>query len=208
MSTAGNPAADVKRKSMRSSTAETSFRFGRTVVAMGILCVLAACTVVVDGTRPPQTVVRPPACTMEHAPVCATRNNRRQTFSNACLAAADGFRVISTGSCRPAASVRPPAPPRPVACTMEHAPVCATRNNRQRTFSNACLARAENFRVISNGACRPAASVRPPAPPRPVACTMEHAPVCATRNNRRRTFSNACLARAEQFRVVHRGTCR
>src|SRR5690606_17685346 len=34
---------------------------------------------------------RPIACTFEYAPVCARRGSRIQTFSNECLARAEGF---------------------------------------------------------------------------------------------------------------------
>ena len=37
---------------------------------------------------------------------------------------------------------QPPPPRGPQVCTMEHRPVCGQRGDRQRTFSNACLARA------------------------------------------------------------------
>ncbi|MCZ8548241.1 hypothetical protein OOJ09_29055 [Mesorhizobium qingshengii] len=45
-------------------------------------------------------------------------------------------------------------------------------------------------------------------PKRPVACTLQYAPVCAIRGGRSRTFSNECLARADGFRRVHAGRCR
>ncbi|WP_378950644.1 Kazal-type serine protease inhibitor domain-containing protein [Mesorhizobium sp. ANAO-SY3R2] len=85
-------------------------------------------------------------------------------------------------------------------CSFEYAPVCGQRADRTQTFSNACLARADGFRVIHNGQCRRA------EPPR--ACTMEFVPVCAVRGNRWQTFSNSCLARADGFRIVHQGQCR
>lgn len=90
--------------------------------------------------------------------------------------------------------------PAPQMCSFEYAPVCGQSGNRTRTFSNACLARSDGFRVIHNGQCRRA------EPPR--ACTMEHAPVCAVNGSRWRTFSNSCLASADGFRVVHQGSCR
>jgi hypothetical protein len=94
--------------------------------------------------------------------------------------------------------VEQPRPgPAPVACTMQHAPVCGQRGDRQRTFSNACLARAEGFRVIAQGQCRPIHQ-----------CTREIARVCASRNGRLRTFTNSCLARIEGYVIVHSGSCR
>jgi hypothetical protein len=98
-----------------------------------------------------------------------------------------------------------PVAPRPQACTFEYAPVCGRRGNQQRTFANACNARASGFAVVHRGQCR--ASSRPSVS-RPIACTLEHAPVCARRGNQQRNFSNACNAQASGFVVVHRGQCR
>ena len=103
------------------------------------------------------------------------------------------------------AVVDTPRPVGPRACTFEHAPVCGQRGDRQRTFSNACLARAEGFRVVSRGQCRRPAPLRPP---QSTACSRQFAPVCALRGNRRQTFSNSCMARAQGFRPVHQGRCR
>lgn len=46
-----------------------------------------------------------------------------------------------------------------------------------------------------------------PRPEKPMACTREYAPVCATRGRERQTFSNACMARAEKFRVISQRPC-
>jgi len=43
---------------------------------------------------------------------------------------------------------------------------------------------------------------------RPRACTREYRPVCAVHNGRRRTYSNACVARRDGARIVDRGRCR
>lgn len=40
------------------------------------------------------------------------------------------------------------------------------------------------------------------------ACTTEYRPVCGVRDGRRRTYSNACVARREGARIVARGRCR
>lgn len=48
----------------------------------------------------------------------------------------------------------------------------------------------------------------PDRPGRPQICTMEHRPVCARSDGRLRSFSNACMARAAGYRVVHPGACR
>ncbi len=49
---------------------------------------------------------------------------------------------------------------------------------------------------------------RPRPPQRPVACTMNYAPVCAIRRGQQRTFSNSCLARSERWRIIYQGPCR
>lgn len=89
----------------------------------------------------------PQACTMEHRPVCAERRGQRQSFGNACVANAEGFRVVHQGECR-----RDSRPPQR-ACTREFAPVCARRGNELRTFGNACMAEAAQFRVVRNRPC-------------------------------------------------------
>jgi Kazal-type serine protease inhibitor-like protein len=111
--------------------------------------VLSACTVAVVDT--PRPIPRPQACTFEYAPVCGQRGDRLRTFSNACLARAEGFRVVARGQCRRPASVRPP---QSAACSREFVPVCALRGNRRQTFSNACMARVEGFRPLHQGRCR------------------------------------------------------
>lgn len=55
----------------------------------------------------------------------------------------------------------PVRPNQPQMCTMEYAPVCGVRNNRERTFGNSCQARAEGYRIVNNGECRQA-QTRPP----------------------------------------------
>ena len=94
------------------------------------------------------------------------------------------------------------APDRPQVCTREYAPVCAVgRGGGPRTFSNACVARSEGYRVIYPGQCRGQGAGRPQA------CPMIYAPVCAQRGWRIRTFGNSCQARADGYRVIRRGRC-
>jgi len=67
--------------------------------------------------------------------------------------------LILLGGCyedegRPGHHPRPPRPDRPQACTREYAPVCAVRGHREKNFSNACMARADGYRVIADGQCR------------------------------------------------------
>jgi hypothetical protein len=106
---------------------------------------LAACTVIVEQPTPPPGQ-RPVQCTREHAPVCGQRGTQLRTFSNSCLARADGFVVIAAGECGRMTHPR--------VCTRESIPVCAERGNRRQTFSNACLAAVEGYRVVHGGRCR------------------------------------------------------
>jgi len=46
-----------------------------------------------------------------------------------------------------------------------------------------------------------------PEPAKPIACPQNFAPVCAAKGLQRRTFSNACLARAETYRVIRQQPC-
>lgn len=47
-----------------------------------------------------------------------------------------------------------PRPERPKVCTQEYAPVCAVKRGQRKTFSNACMARAERYTVISAEPCK------------------------------------------------------
>jgi len=109
--------------------------------------------------------------------------------------------LVAAASCT-VEVVERPVPRPPQACTFERAPVCARRGPVERTFDNACLARASGFQVLHRGSCRIAVG-----PGRPIACTREFAPVCAVRGRFAQTFSNACLARAEGFRPIRPGRC-
>jgi Kazal-type serine protease inhibitor domain len=102
--------------------------------------IVSACTVVVEQPPPPRG---PQICTMDYRPVCGQRGDRQRTFSNACLANAEGFRVIAQGQCRPIHQ-----------CTRDIARVCAIRNGRVRTFTNGCMARVEGYSIIHSGPCR------------------------------------------------------
>lgn len=106
-----------------------------------------------------------------------------------------------------------PGPPRPggppQACTFEYAPVCAERGRDRQTFGNACQARVDGYRIVSQGECRRGGGGVGPGPDRgPQACTREYQPVCAARGGREQTFGNECVARADGFRVIYDGECR
>ena len=116
--------------------------------------ILAACVVVesdpgVRPTPPPGPPGRGDICTREYAPVCGERGRDRQTFGNACVARAEGFRVVHAGECR---REGPPQPP-PQACTQQYEPVCAQRGRDRRTFGNACSAESQGYQVSHAGEC-------------------------------------------------------
>ena len=119
---------------------------------------LTSCVVEEAPPRPgprPLPPSAPAMCTREYAPVCARRGNDLRTFSNSCMARADGYRVVDRGPCRTAPPSRPPRPDqsRPVMCPMIYAPVCAGRAGVARTFGNECQAHAEGYRVLRAGRC-------------------------------------------------------
>ena len=112
---------------------------------------VAACTVSVEAPPDPDPGGEP-ACTREYAPVCARRGRDRETFSNACEAQAAGYRVVRRGECR--RGDRADRPEEPRFCTREYAPVCARLDRQDKTFSNACMARAEGYTIRYQGQCR------------------------------------------------------
>ncbi|MCO6391459.1 peptidase [Aliihoeflea aestuarii] len=144
------------------------------VLAVAAAGILASCVVVEDGPGPRPLPPRPGPggpvmCTQQFDPVCAERRGDRQTFGNACMAEAEGYRIVSSGECRRGGggwdrpgrpgggpgSDRPgrPGPDRPQFCTREYAPVCAVQGNRQQTFGNACEAESAGWRIRRNGEC-------------------------------------------------------
>lgn len=60
--------------------------------------------------------------------------------------------------------------------------------------------------VVEDGPRRPPPGAGGPGGPQ--MCTREYDPVCAERGRDRRTFGNACSARAEGYRIVQGGECR
>lgn len=131
-------------------------RWGRASALAALGVIVAACTVVVDEDRPPPRPGGPPGgfCTREYAPVCGQRGRDRETFSNACMARSDGYRVLYRGRCERDRPGRPGRPDRPTAaCPMIYAPVCARRGPVVRTFGNSCQANADGYRIVRRGPC-------------------------------------------------------
>lgn len=174
----------------------------RVLSRLGLLAVvitlLVSCTaVVIEDSSPIPIEAGPGICARDYEPVCARRGRDRQTFANACLADAEGYRVVSDGQCR-----RERPEPENRLCSREYEPVCGRRGGTVRTFGNECQADAEGFRVISDGECR-----RADVEPDETICTREYAPVCARRGGTERTFGNACEAEAADFRITSDGPC-
>lgn len=86
------------------------------------------------------------ACPSVYQPVCAGKARETRSFGNACLAAREGFAVISRGACGGTGGL-------PRFCTKEHDPVCGEKNGERKVFGNACEARAEDFAVVHEGRC-------------------------------------------------------
>lgn len=114
------------------------------------------------------------------------------------------FATLVLSSCTVVVDEPRPLPPRPgpVMCTQQYDPVCARRGGDQRTFGNACEARASGYRITRPGECRRGPPDRPPQ-----FCTREYAPVCARRGGNQRTFGNACEAEAANYRIIYDGRC-
>lgn len=75
-------------------------------------------------------------------------------------------------------------------------PVCArSRKNTLVTYANACIARSEGSRVISQEAC-------------PIACPMIFKPVCAVDpDGKRKTYGNDCQAKGAGATAIRTGRC-
>lgn len=142
-------------------------------------------------------------------------------LSGAAALICSGMLAACTVAVEEGPGYRPPPPPRPGPrlCTREYAPVCGRQGARTRTFPNSCEADRAGYRIAHPGQCRtsgggnwgpgpvPGPGPRPGPRPPPRACTAEYVPVCATRNGALRTFSNACMAQAAEWRIVRRGGC-
>lgn len=178
------------------NTASVTARLGALLFAA---FTLLSCTVSVDEPqRPPRPGPQPDFCTRQYDPVCAERRGDRQTFGNACLAEAEGYRIIRGGECRSGGGQSTEA------CTREYAPVCARRGDDVRTFGNECEARVADYRVINSGECRGPGGG---AGANNQLCPKQYDPVCARRGGDVRSFGNECEAGVAGYRVISGGPC-
>ena len=89
-------------------------------------------------------------CTAQWAPVCGVKDGVQKTYSNAGCAKADGAEVVGQGQCGEAAAKPTPTP---IFCIETYIPVCGAKDGAQKTYSNACFAKADGANVISDGEC-------------------------------------------------------
>jgi hypothetical protein len=168
------------------------------VLAVAAAGILASCVVVEDGPgpRPPRPGPGPGGpvmCTQQYDPVCGERRGDRQTFGNACMADAEGYRVVSSGECRRGGG----GPGGPGGWDRPGRPGPGGGSGWDRP------GRPGGGPGGGSGWDRPGR----PGPDRQQFCTREYAPVCAVQGNRQRTFGNACEAESEGWRIRRNGEC-
>lgn len=166
----------------------------RATMATLLSAVLASCAVVVDegpgpGPRPPRP--GPQMCTREYDPVCAQRGRDSQTFGNACMAEAAGYRITRRGECR------------------------GSNNGgwnggggNNGGWNGGGNNGGWNGGGGNNGGWNGGGNNggwNGGGSPR--ACTREYRPVCGQRGGTLRTFPNGCEADSAGFRVVDQGPC-
>lgn len=80
-------------------------------------------------------------------------------------------------------------------CPFVYQPVCARKKGVLVTYSNACVARSNQGRIVSDGAC-------------PEDCPTIYKPVCARdANGKRQTYANACVAKKQNAQIIRNTRC-
>jgi hypothetical protein len=88
----------------------------------------------------------------------------RSLTSAAIIAAVAGaVVVVSAGVSEAKAKKKEAAPqaPPPVFCPMIYAPVCAVKGDIRQTYANACFARKDGAKIVSEGPCKPKPAAKP-----------------------------------------------
>ena len=107
--------------------------------------------------RPRRRVARPGAgprrrdsAPRNGRPSAPSRTAFEKTYSNVGCAKADGAEVVQEGQCGDAT----PQPTKtPIFCTENYDPVCGVKDGAQKTYSNACFAKADDANVVAAGEC-------------------------------------------------------
>lgn len=82
----------------------------------------------------------------------------------ACAIAALAWLCLGIAAVRAGENEPTDAQRRPTVCTEQFAPVCGRIGTVQKTYSNACFARADGATVIAEGPCAGGGSVPSPKP--------------------------------------------
>ncbi len=117
------------------------------MIVRGLICLLTAAWLAATVATPAAAQGQPlimagPCASFGYHPVCARgRKDGLITYVNACIARADGARIVSVGAC-------------PANCPMIFKPVCAVdTGGKRRTFGNECQARIAGARILRNARC-------------------------------------------------------
>ena len=89
-------------------------------------------------------------------------------------------------------------------CTAEWAPVCALKDGAEKTYSNLGCAKVDNAEVTHEGQC---GDPTPTPTKTPIFCTENYDPVCGSKDGAKKTYANACFAKADAATVVGNGPC-